>query len=161
MTPKPTSALRYAGQAQAFDDSPADRARLRQLLATVLPALERYPSALLRQVRLRKVVLVKELAVDGQRRLAMPEPETDSVVYADNNVPSLCPAGMELRTHHEFYHFIEYRLFNDFYYRDPAWMAFNPAEVQYGLAHEVIVQPDGDFVPAREILLDSYNQVKR
>lgn len=121
-----------AGQAQSFDDSPADRERLQRLLATVLPALERYPSRLLQQVQLRKVVLVKELAVDGQRRLAMPEPETDSVVYADNNVPSLCPAGMELRTHHEFYHFIEYRLFHDFYYRDPVWMAFNPAEVQYG-----------------------------
>ena len=32
---------------------------------------------------------------------------------------------------------------------------------EYQRVDEVIVEPDGQFVPAREILLDSYNQVKR
>ena len=32
---------------------------------------------------------------------------------------------------------------------------------EYQRVDEVIVEPDGRFVPAREILLDSYNQVKR
>lgn len=115
-----------------FTDSAADRARLQRLLSTVLPGLERYQPALFTNVQLRDVVLVRDLAVAGQRRLAMPAAEFDSIIYADNGATKLCPAGMEMRVHHEFYHFIDYRLFQDYYHRDPAWLALNPAAVRYG-----------------------------
>lgn len=119
-------------QAHAFTDSAQDRAGLQLLLSIVLPALERYPASVFAQTGLRHVVLVKDLSVDGQRRLAMPAPEIDSVVYADNMLAALCPSGMEMRVHHEFYHFIEYRQYNDFYYRDPVWLALNPPDTKYG-----------------------------
>ncbi|WP_070291214.1 hypothetical protein [Janthinobacterium sp. HH106] len=119
-------------EAHAFTDSAQDRAGLQLLLSIVLPAMERYPAGVFARTGLRHVVLVKDLSVDGQRRLAMPAPEIDSVVYADNLLAALCPSGMELRVHHEYYHFIEYRLFNDFYYRDPAWLALNPPGTAYG-----------------------------
>lgn len=119
-------------QAHSFTDSAQDRAGLQLLLSIVLPALERYPASVFAQTGLRHVVLVKDLSVDGQRRLAMPAPEIDSVVYADNMLAALCPSGMEMRVHHEFYHFIEYRQFNDFYYRDPVWLALNPPGTAYG-----------------------------
>ncbi|MGK5034670.1 hypothetical protein [Janthinobacterium sp. LB3P118] len=118
--------------ARAFTDSDEDRAGLQLLLSIVLPAIERYPAGVFAETGLRHVVLVKDLSVDGQRRLAMPAPEIDSVVYADNLLAAMCPSGMELRVHHEYYHFIEYRLFNDFYYRDPAWLALNPPGTAYG-----------------------------
>lgn len=117
---------------EAFTDSPEDRARLHRLLSVVLPGLERYPSAFFANVRLQDIVLVKELAVAGQRRLAMPMAEESAVAYADNNAKTLCPAGMEMRVHHEFYHFIDHREFNDYYYRDPAWLALNPPGLEYG-----------------------------
>ena len=120
------------GAAQAFGDSAQDRAGLNLLLSIVLPAMERYPAGVFARTGLRHVVLVKDLSVDGQRRLAMPAPEIDSVVYADNLLAAMCPSGMELRVHHEYYHFIEYRLFNDFYYRDSAWLALNPPGTAYG-----------------------------
>ncbi|MDN2711740.1 hypothetical protein O0880_20165 [Janthinobacterium sp. SUN118] len=120
------------GEAQAFTDSKEDRAGLQLLLSIVLPAMERYPAGVFAQTGLRHVVLVKDLSVDGQRRLAMPAPKIDSVVYADNMLAAMCPSGMELRVHHEYYHFIEYRLFNDFYYRDPVWLALNPPDTAYG-----------------------------
>lgn len=119
-------------EAHAFTASEEDRAGLQLLLSIVLPAMERYPAGVFARTGLRHVVLVKDLSVDGQRRLAMPAPEIDSVVYADNLLAALCPSGMELRVHHEYYHFIEYRLFNDFYYRDPAWLALNPPGTAYG-----------------------------
>jgi hypothetical protein len=119
-------------EAHAFSDSEQDRAGLQLLLSIVLPAMERYPAGIFARTGLRHVVLVKDLSVDGQRRLAMPAPDIDSVVYADNLLAALCPSGMELRVHHEYYHFIEYRLFNDFYYRDPAWLALNPPGTAYG-----------------------------
>ncbi|AQR71808.1 hypothetical protein BZG29_06850 [Janthinobacterium sp. LM6] len=118
--------------AHAFTESAQDRAGLQLLLSIVLPAMERYPAGVFARTGLRHVVLVKDLSVDGQRRLAMPVPEIDSVVYADNLLAAMCPSGMELRVHHEYYHFIEYRLFNDFYYRDPAWLALNPPGTAYG-----------------------------
>jgi len=78
------------------------------------------------------VGLVMDLVVGGtQMRLAMPAPERSAVVYADNANP-LCAAGMELRVHHELYHLVEQRLFGDFYYRDPAWLALNPEGLKYG-----------------------------
>lgn len=119
-------------EAHAFTDSAQDRAGLQLLLSIVLPAMERYPAGVFARTGLRHVVLVKDLSVEGQRRLAMPAPDIDSVVYADNMLAALCPSGMELRVHHEYYHFIEYRLFNDFYYRDPAWLALNPPATAYG-----------------------------
>lgn len=118
--------------AAAFDDSAADRQRLQRLLSTVLPGLERYPAEVFASVRLRHVALVKELAVAGQRRLAMPAAESERIIYADNGAARLCPAGMEMRVHHEFYHFIDYRQFQDYYHADPAWLALNPADVRYG-----------------------------
>ena len=121
-----------ASAARAFTESEQDRAGLQLLLSIVLPAMERYPAGVFARTGLRHVVLVKDLTVDGQRRLAMPAPEIDSVVYADNLLAAMCPSGMELRVHHEYYHFIEYRLFNDFYYRDPAWLALNPPGTAYG-----------------------------
>lgn len=119
-------------QAQGFADLPGDRARLRRLLAVVLPALERYHPGFFPRVNLQEVGLVKDLVVgDTQMRLAMPAPDRHAVVYADNANP-LCAAGMELRVHHELYHLVELRLFGDFYYRDPAWLALNPEGLTYG-----------------------------
>ncbi|MFZ6745109.1 hypothetical protein ACO0LC_17950 [Undibacterium sp. JH2W] len=118
-------------EGETFIDNQADRLRLQRLLSVVLPALERYPATLFERMRLQHIALVKNLTVAGQRRKAMPAPETDSLVYADND-ENICLAGMELRTHHEFYHFIEHRTFGDFYYRDPAWLSLNPATISYG-----------------------------
>ena len=131
LTPAWTLAM-PGSEAHAFADTDADRAGLQLLLSIVLPAMERYPAGIFAHTGLRRVVLVKDLSVEGQRRLAMPAPEIDSVVYADNMLAAMCPSGMELRVHHEYYHFIEYRLFNDFYYRDPAWLALNPPATVYG-----------------------------
>jgi hypothetical protein len=118
--------------AEAFTDTPEDRARLQRLLSVVLPGLERYPHVFFANVRLKNIVLVKELAVGGQRRLAMPMADEDGVAYADNGAKTLCPAGMEMRVHHEFYHFIDHREHNDYYHADPSWLAMNPDGLQYG-----------------------------
>lgn len=119
-------------QALPFADELADRQRLSRLLDAILPALARYSPVFFQHMQVRDIAIVKDLNVDGQFRLAMPAPETDSLVYADNGHPELCLAGMEMRTHHEFYHVIEHRLFKDFYFRDPAWLALNPAGTEYG-----------------------------
>lgn len=120
------------GQGLAFTEERSDRQRLTRLLDAILPAFSRYPSHYFQNMQVRDIVLVKDFHVGGQFRLAMPAPESDSLVYADNGHPQLCMAGMEMRTHHEFYHLIEHRLHRDFYFRDPAWLALNPVNTNYG-----------------------------
>lgn len=124
-------AVWHAPEGDAFRDVPEDRARLRDLLAVVLPAYERYPRTLLEKIRLRRLEFVKDLCVAGHFRQAMPALERDSVVYADIGERT-APASLEERVHHELYHFIEGRVFNDYYYRDPQWLALNPPGVKYG-----------------------------
>jgi hypothetical protein len=147
---------------EAFTDSAEDRARLQRLLSVVLPGLERYNSVFFENVRLKNIVLVKELAVGGQRRLAMPMAESDGVAYADNNAKTLCPAGMEMRVHHEFYHFIDHREFNDYYHPDPVWLALNPAGLQYGKGGATFygknLQDLGHVKPGLVSLYSSYGQ---
>lgn len=120
------------GQGLAFTEELRDRQRLTRLLDAILPAFTRYPSNFFQRMQVRDIVLVKDFHVGDQFRLAMPAPESDSLVYADNGHPQLCMVGMEMRAHHEFYHLIEHRLNKDFYFRDPAWLALNPTDTNYG-----------------------------
>ncbi len=122
----------HAPEGYAFTEHPNDRARLRELLAIVIPAYERYPPTLLRHLGLTHLEFVHGLTVAGQLRRAMPAAERNSLVYADVGGPPACPAGVELRAHHELYHFIDHRLFGHYYPRDPAWLALNPAGAPYG-----------------------------
>ncbi|WP_374437095.1 hypothetical protein [Inhella sp.] len=122
----------HAPEGQPFTDSAEDRERLRGLLAIVVPSYERYRPQLLRHIGLQRLEFVKGLTVAGQMRRAMPAAERDSVVYADVGGPPACPAGIELRAHHELYHFIDHRLFGHYYPRDPQWQTLNPPGAQYG-----------------------------
>ena len=118
-------------RAAPFADTPDDRLRLARLANVLLPALERYPAALFKAIRLGNVGLVKDLVVANQRRRAMPDPANDALVYADNG-DALCPAGMELRVHHELFHLVDFRQFGEYYFRDPAWQALNRGTIEYG-----------------------------
>jgi len=117
--------------ASAIADSADDRIRLASLANILLPALERYPPILFETMGVKDIVIVKDLIVSQQRRRAMPDPQHDALIYADNN-DKLCPAGMEMRVHHELYHFVDFRLHGEFYFRDPAWLALNTDAIEYG-----------------------------
>ena len=125
------NALWSHDRAAPFADTPDDRLRLARLANVLLPALERYPAALFKAIRLGNVGLVKDLVVANQRRRAMPDPANDALVYADNG-DALCPAGMELRVHHELFHLVDFRQFGEYYFRDPAWQALNRGTLEYG-----------------------------
>ena len=120
-----------AQEGQTFADSPEDRARLRHLLDVVVPTLQRLPRSLLPSYRVRRVVLVKDLIVSGQYRLAMPAPERDEVLLADNGT-SLCDAGMALRVLHELHHVFEFRDAGAYDRPDTAWRMLHPPAFRYG-----------------------------
>ncbi len=121
-----------AAEAQTFADQAGDRQRLRRLLAVLLPALGRYPAGLLAELGVQQVIIVKDLQVGGQARRAMPAVERQALLYADLGGEPPCPAGVELRAHHELYHFLEHRRSGSYYPVEPGWLALNPADWQYG-----------------------------
>lgn len=121
----------HAEEGRSFADSPHDRARLRRLLDVVVPTLQRLPRSLLPRYRVRRVVLVKDLTVSGQYRLAMPAPERDSVLLADNGT-SLCDAGMALRVLHELHHVFEFRDAGAYDRPDTAWRMLHDPVFRYG-----------------------------
>ena len=68
------------------------------------------------------------------------------VLPAMERYPAGVFARMDLRVHHEYYHFIEYRLFNDFYSREPAWLALSPPGTAYGKGFQNLGHPHPGLV---------------
>ncbi len=110
----------------------ADLPRMKKLANIVVPALEKYPAGWFKTVNLQKIILTKDLWVDGQLRKAMPDTVNHQLYYADNN-DLICLAGMEERVHHEFYHMIEAYYHGAAGYHDPRWMRLNPEDFKYGV----------------------------
>ncbi len=119
-----------AGTWERFRNNPEDRARLKRLANITYSALSQYPRNFLRNMNFRRVYFAKNLQVIGQMRKAMPAPESNALIYADNN-DLQCEPGMELRVHHEFYHFLEGKKNGDMHFNDPSWAAMNDSKHQY------------------------------
>lgn len=122
---------RFVAKGSSFQDSPEDLARLRTLSKILIPSLEKYSPYFFQRVRLKNIVIVKDLVVARQLRKAMPHPSSSSLYYGDNNDLECLP-GMEARVHHELYHFVEERINGSMYFQDKFWLNLNPLDFHYG-----------------------------
>ena len=122
---------RFVAKGSSFQDSPEDLARLRTLSKILVPSLEKYSSYFFQRIRLKNIVIVKDLVVARQLRKAMPHPSSSSLFYGDNNDLECLP-GMEARVHHELYHFVEERINGSMYFQDKIWLGLNPTDFHYG-----------------------------
>ena len=89
-----------------------------------------YPPSLIKRCGLKRIVLCKELAFDGQLRAAIPDFEHDTlyldVLRGGYDRLYLCKV-----LHHEFFHIIDYRD-DGLVYEDREWSALNPPAFKYG-----------------------------
>jgi hypothetical protein len=89
-----------------------------------------YPPSLIKRCGLKRIVLCKELAFDGQLRGAIPDFEHDTlsldVLRGGYDPLYLCKV-----LHHEFFHIIDYRD-DGHVYEDKEWAALNPPGFKYG-----------------------------
>lgn len=87
------------------------------------------PTEVLHLSALRTVAFVRQLAIGGQQRAAIPDYHHE-VLYYDISQQ----AGTYLRhvIHHEFYHMLEEQLYGSAYYQDPLWHALNTPDFRYG-----------------------------
>ncbi len=89
-----------------------------------------YPPTLVKNAKLKRIVLCKELSYDGQIRNAVPDLLHDTL-YLEVVRGMGHNSYMRKVIHHEFFHMIDFRD-DGLLYKDDAWSALNPAGFSYG-----------------------------
>ena len=92
--------------------------------------LSLYPPSLIKQSKLKRIVICKDLEFDGQLRGAIPDFEHDTL-YLDVLRGGYDRLYLCRVLHHEFFHIIDYRD-DGHVYEDKAWAALNPPGFHYG-----------------------------
>lgn len=89
-----------------------------------------YPVELTRRASLRRVVLCKELTLDGQPVAGVPDFSRSTLVL-DVSYFAINPQNARKAVHHEFFHLLDY-LDDGEVYSDPEWAAMNSPTFSYG-----------------------------
>jgi hypothetical protein len=91
--------------------------------------LGKYPADLTKYIRLRRIVLVRDLMFAGQLRAAVPDWH-ENVLYLDVSRGRHNRAYQRRVFHHEWFHLIDYWDDGQLY-RDAGWSALNPPDFRY------------------------------
>jgi Putative zinc-binding metallo-peptidase len=89
-----------------------------------------YPSGVVKQSRLKRIVLCRGLSFAGQSRAAVPDFEHDTLYY-DVVCGAYSRNYQRHAIHHEFFHIIDYRDDGEVY-SDESWARLNPQTFRYG-----------------------------
>ena len=95
----------------------------------------KYSATTIQKAGLKKIYLVKDLAVNGQYRSGMPEPIYEDALYFDVSSTYLnSEDGMYMRRtlHHEFKHLTDYNLYGSYDGDAKAWTSCNVTGISYG-----------------------------
>ncbi len=108
-----------------------DAAELRKYAFILASEFNKYPKSYVAKVGLRRIALVKNLALDKVEIAASPDYKKD-VLYLDIFGGKTTEAYRRHVIHHEFYHLTEEQLNGDAFFRDPEWAALNDPDFAYG-----------------------------
>ena len=89
-----------------------------------------YPPGVVKQSRLKRIVLCRGLSFAGQSRAAIPDFEHDTLYY-DVVSGAYSRKYQRHAIHHEFFHIIDYRDDGQVY-SDATWAGINPPKFRYG-----------------------------
>ena len=95
-----------------------------------IPEFSLYPPSLIRRCGMKRVVLCKDLAFDGQLRAAIPDFEHDTL-YLDVLRGGYDRLYVCKVLHHEFFHIVDYRD-DGRLYEDKEWAKLNSPGFKYG-----------------------------
>lgn len=108
----------------------ADNETLEKYQKLLVAEVNRYPTTLMRNSKLKRIILCDELTYEGQRRNAIPDFEHDDL-YLDVKRGDHNQRYQRKVIHHEFFHVIDYKD-DGSVYADNSWSALNPAGFRYG-----------------------------
>lgn len=94
------------------------------------PELQKYPSSYFEKIGLKQIVLCTNLAIDSQKRAAIPDPIKNTLFLSIENT-----YDKEYLTHvlhHEIHHIAEYAQWQDMFYVWKKWERKNTKNFAYG-----------------------------
>ena len=109
-----------------------DAISLQVFSAQLIQEFGKYPTDFVKNSNLKTIGLVKNLRVATIVPAAAPVPTINNMLY---DIPSMVQSGESYSReviHHEYWHYIDYKISGSFYSADPSWSACNPAGFQYG-----------------------------
>jgi len=127
----PSTELR--GGRTSYTYSPVSKpndARAVKFVDMFVQEFSKYPVDFIKASKLKRVVIVENLAVGAQRRAAVPAYDTEDLLYDVAYVGN--ERYMRHVVHHEFYHMLEEQWNGSAYYKDPNWALLNPPDFKYG-----------------------------
>ncbi|MGI8922972.1 MAG: putative zinc-binding metallopeptidase [Fimbriimonadales bacterium] len=108
-----------------------DSSELRKYAFILASEFNKYPKTFVAKVGLRRIALVKNMALDKVEIAASPDYKKD-VLYLDIFGGKSTEAYRRHVIHHEFYHMAEEQLNGDAFFKDPEWAALNEPDFIYG-----------------------------
>lgn len=112
--------------------SESDLASLKTYGAILIDEWAKYPTDWVSSSNVANIIIVKNLAIQGQHRSATPDPVGHSMYYDSPLLTSAGEVYSRQVTHHEYDHLIEYNYYNSWNHSDPTWASYNPAGFAYG-----------------------------
>jgi len=111
--------------------SEKDAPELRKYAFILASEFNKYPKSFVATVGLKRIALVKNMALDKVEIVASPDYKKD-VLYLDIFGGQTTEAYRRHVIHHEFYHMLEEQLNGDAFFKDPEWAALNEPDFSYG-----------------------------
>jgi hypothetical protein len=127
VTPDEFAALDVSNQ--VLNVSPASQMNLRAFLPVLAEEIELYPSRLIWQLRLNRIVLCTRLSLNAQPIGGIVDFQRGDL-YLDSGSLAANVAYARKAIHHEIFHLLDYRRREDIY-RDSNWEALNAPGFQY------------------------------
>jgi hypothetical protein len=111
----------------------ADNARLNKFATILNQEFRKYPKSFVAESKLKGIIIVENLSVQGQNRAAMPDAYVDNYLYFSIEPKYLNDTGyLKNVIHHEIGHMVENGFFGGFSWADLAWNACNASGFVYG-----------------------------
>jgi len=110
--------------------SNADARELKFYYLNIASEFLLYPPGVVKQSRLKRIVLCRGLSFAGQHRAAVPDFEHDTLYY-DVVRGAYSRSYQRHAIHHEFFHIIDYEDDGQVY-SDETWAGLNPPTFRYG-----------------------------
>lgn len=111
--------------------SDADASAVAAYAEKVDEEMAKYSRSALTALHLQRIAVYKNLAVEGQPRAAMPDPESGTL-FLDYKLGDDDDAYQRHVIHHELFHYMMGVLHNDMQYHDSTWAVYNVPGFQYG-----------------------------
>lgn len=109
-----------------------DSTEIFNYLSLLYQEYKKYPPGFFEKIRIKKIIVCKNLALRDQYRAAIPDPKKNSVVLSLNGQKGIFTEYyLTYVMHHELHHCTEFSLWKSMIYKWPEWNKLNSKNFKY------------------------------